>query len=734
MLSIPGSSIGAPYTGENDQARPPWQPVIYRRVLQRRVYPTGGNTSAATTISYPRSEHATGVAGTFTFSGTTYINSTTIQKDAFISVKTSGTGLTSEVESRHTFYDLASTNLLLSPDQRGPANPFTGKPYQTESPGLRRQETRYMLVGIPGILKPCQQTTVLMDGSTEMRSAKLFVYEANFQNLIDTYEYGYGAAPDYHSASYLGVSYETCEATPPTNYVRRTHADYVIDPDYTGSDKVHLRDLTSAVFVYGPSGSMASETRYFYDAQSDGSKGCGADSDSQNLASASGIYGHTETVAITRRGNAWCTTRWRNLPSAAWISTKDKFDVGGNIVTAKDAAGNRTTFSYSSNCARYGYLGSVTNALQFPVVTTYDCDLGKPSQITDPNNYVTGFSYSDALDRLSSATEAGVRKNGKHVSAAEQHAPIDGRRRERSDQSQRSGTPEPHRIRWLGPPDRVRGLWGQWRRRVQDRDPVRCLRPGMESLEPIHRRSAGWTENTYDAIGRVTKVTRSDQSYVLNTHTVSISPEPTERTLVRDENGKQRALYTDALGRLSRVIEDPSSLNYTTTYGYDALGNLTGVTQDGQSRSFTYDSLARLLTATNPETGTITYTYDGNGNVLTREEQRKVPTAADHTEANYCTNTPLGCQPRKTTFAYDALNRLTSKTYNDGFAANPTPPVRLCYDGRDLLVRKLQRFDGWRETHADRRRQQRVDYAIPASRARTGAMEQAEHGWNRLRV
>src|SRR5262249_37265412 len=62
-----------------------------------------------------------------------------------------------------------------------------------------------------------------------------------------------------------------------------------------------------------------------------------------------------------------------------------------------------------------------------------------------------------------------------------------------------------------------------------------------------------------------------------------------------------------------------SSNPYVTVYAYDTLGNLLRVDQKGsartdstqwRTRTFTYDSLSRLLTATNPESGTITYTYD----------------------------------------------------------------------------------------------------------------------------
>ena len=50
---------------------------------------------------------------------------------------------------------------------------------------------------------------------------------------------------------------------------------------------------------------------------------------------------------------------------------------------------------------------------------------------------------------------------------------------------------------------------------------------------------------------------------------------------------------------------------WVTSYTNDVLVNLTQVVQNGShTRTFTYDSLSRLLTSANPETGTITYTYN----------------------------------------------------------------------------------------------------------------------------
>jgi YD repeat-containing protein len=108
------------------------------------------------------------------------------------------------------------------------------------------------------------------------------------------------------------------------------------------------------------------------------------------------------------------------------------------------------------------------------------------------------------------------------------------------------------------------------------------------------------------------------------------------------------------LGRLVEVIENPGGLNYTTTYAYNPLDSLTGVTQGSQSRTFAYDWLGRLTSAANPESGTTTYDYDGNGNLTSRTDALS----------------------RVTTMSYDRVDRVYLKSYGDG-----TPSATYCYDG-----------------------------------------------------
>ncbi len=130
-------------------------------------------------------------------------------------------------------------------------------------------------------------------------------------------------------------------------------------------------------------------------------------------------------------------------------------------------------------------------------------------------------------------------------------------------------------------------------------------------------------------------------------------------TTVTDQASKVRRSKVDGLGRLIEVTEDPSGLAYVTTYTYDALSNLTQVTQGSQPRTFNYSSLSRLTSATNPESGTMSYQYDGNGNLTQRTDARGTVTA----------------------YVYDPLNRLTNRNYTVAGSTTATANVTYTYDG-----------------------------------------------------
>jgi RHS repeat-associated protein len=164
----------------------------------------------------------------------------------------------------------------------------------------------------------------------------------------------------------------------------------------------------------------------------------------------------------------------------------------------------------------------------------------------------------------------------------------------------------------------------------------------------------GVTAVAYDALNRPTSVTDPDNSiatalYSLNTATLT------------DEAGKKRQFQFDALGRITQVTEDPAGLGYVTTYGFDALDNLKSVVQGSAQRAYAFDSLSRMISETNPESGTVNFKYDADSNC----GNSAAGLLASRTDARGV----------RTCYFYDSLNRLTRKTYSDG-----TPALYFSYD------------------------------------------------------
>ena len=192
--------------------------------------------------------------------------------------------------------------------------------------------------------------------------------------------------------------------------------------------------------------------------------------------------------------------------------------------------------------------------------------------------------------------------------------------------------------------------------------------------------TSGWVRTKLDRVGRPVETTDfdgADLPFPFNngggrttgsSGSVLILYSANEET-VTDKAGKVIKTVRDGLGRVTSVVQDGN----TTNYGYDALGNLVRVDQNGggfsQVRIFVYDHHSRLLQAWQPETSPMSpadpgnpgvptnrptiYSYNDDGNLWTRTDGRGVIT----------------------THTYDVHGKLKATSYSDG-----TPSVTLNYD------------------------------------------------------
>ncbi|MGV8074550.1 MAG: RHS repeat domain-containing protein [Syntrophobacteraceae bacterium] len=164
--------------------------------------------------------------------------------------------------------------------------------------------------------------------------------------------------------------------------------------------------------------------------------------------------------------------------------------------------------------------------------------------------------------------------------------------------------------------------------------------------------------NEYDPVGRTVKTISPDDSpYNPTGESITQTAYAKTRTTVTDPNGHIKTAVKDSYGRLSAVEEysaEPACNPCTTSYGYDARGNLTGVTDaKGNHTTIVYDDLSRKTAMTDPDMGTWTYGYDANGNLIVQQDA-------------------IG---NIMNFVYDSLNRVTRK-----FSSDSTIDVYSYYD------------------------------------------------------
>lgn len=148
------------------------------------------------------------------------------------------------------------------------------------------------------------------------------------------------------------------------------------------------------------------------------------------------------------------------------------------------------------------------------------------------------------------------------------------------------------------------------------------------------------TTYEYDLLGRRTRRTlpaTAGQTALSETYAYDLAGNLASKT---DFNGFATAYTYDALNRLLERRPDPrlaAAGSVSETWTYDALGRRASMTDAGGLTTYAYDQRNRLAEKTTP-LGTLRYTHDPNGNVLTVQSSTPGGTAL--------------------AYEYDALDRL----------------------------------------------------------------------------
>ena len=216
---------------------------------------------------------------------------------------------------------------------------------------------------------------------------------------------------------------------------------------------------------------------------------------------------------------------------------------------------------------------------------------------------------------------------------------------------------------------------------VMTSNPYRAASSNLASSEP----TMGWSRNKSDNDGQLIEAQTFGGAGLpapwgtnANSTGSIVTAYSANEMTITDQAGKQKKSITDALGRLVQVYEDPTlnGFNYLTSYVYDPVDNLKTITQGAQTRTFVYDSLKRLSSATNPESGTVSYQYDENSNVRVKTDARGVSVHYEYDGLN-----------RPVRRWYNGSSLLTQVTHNSPAlpaAVGATDEVKYHYDSQTL--------------------------------------------------
>jgi RHS repeat-associated protein len=379
-------------------------------------------------------------------------------------------------------------------------------------------------------------------------------------------------------------------------------------------------------------------------------------------------------------GNQTSFSKWTG---SSYLFGSAMYNTNGTVSTSTDINGTVTTYAYNGTggCNNGLLTSSTMGGLTYSL--TWDCNGGVVTSTTDANGQPTTVGFvgdgadpfwrpETATDEFGNVTtfdytpttvESAMTFNG-GASISESLTTVDGLGRKIDSQTRIGPSASNYNTGSYG--------YDSSGRLSKTSVPCQTTRGALCSFTNA-------TTQTYDALGRPLVTTDSGSGTITNSYSngdvlTTLGPAPT------NENVKKRQYEYDGLGRLISVCEittasgsgpcrqRTAATGFLTSYAYSvpvAGGSQLVVTQGVQTRTFTYDGLGRMLTETNPETGTTRYAYDTSS------------CAAPHSAGDLSKKTDavgnIFC------YYYDPLHRVTSITYSGPNAAN-TPTKTFVYD------------------------------------------------------
>ena len=314
--------------------------------------------------------------------------------------------------------------------------------------------------------------------------------------------------------------------------------------------------------------------------------------------------------------------------------------LGGTVTYTFDAAGNRTAMTdANSHVTAFTYnalnrLSTITNPLGFVQSTTYDQN-GNTSSVTNANGETTTYVY-DNLDRQTAiqyADETDVAYTydavGNRLTMVDSTGTTiyiyDNLNRPASITSPAGTTSYTYdarnRLTLTTPAGTTTYLYNanDQLQQVEDwnADVTTYAYDAAGRLVTTTLPNGVVTTNAYDIANRLTGITHKKGTVVLESFAYTMDNVGNRLTMT-DADGVANYTY-DILDRISSVTY-PSGSPVSVAYTYDPMGNRLTMTRDGVVTAYTYDAADRLVSKTGNE-ATTTYSWDNDGNMLTKGDQ-----------------------------------------------------------------------------------------------------------------
>jgi len=372
-------------------------------------------------------------------------------------------------------------------------------------------------------------------------------------------------------------------------------------------------------------------------------------------------YGATQTTITDPKGNQTvdaynqglrvATTRgYGTAQAATWHYAYDPSTLA--LIAVTDPNGNKTTYSVDSN----GNPLTVTDALARQTVNTYNA-LNELLTTKDPNGVTTTYTY-DANGNLTSVSR-----------------PLTGTSQVQTTTYNHADSAHPGDVTSMVDPDSKTWTYGYDgngnRNSIQD--PL-----GNKATSVFN--GDGWLTSSVTPKGNVAGCGCASQYTSTDAYNafgqLTTQTDPLSHSTTRHYDADQNLdTFTDGDGNVTTNVYDvvnqqtqikrADTPQTTLTTDYNADGTVLDQ-KDGKTNAiltYGFDALARVTSTTDALGNVTSFTYDGAGNHVTKQDP-----------GGNCAATPKsGC----TTMTYDVANQLKTITYSDGVTPNVT---NLTYD------------------------------------------------------